>query len=348
MKTLPPFAALLLATVSLAACATSSAEPQPAPSAAANAAPAADPAAEDARLNSFLDAAFDEQIATNPQFLTSLGSKQLYDRLNDYTDAYRERQRALAERHLQQLRTQFDPARLSPAGRLSYRLFETEVERDREAFRWRWHGFPASTNGSPMGTIPVFLINNHRVDNVQDAEAYVARLREVERVMNEISANMRRQTELGIVPPRFNFQPVREDGRRILAGAPFADGADTPLFADFKTKVNALQIPQAEKDRLIASAREALTGPFRRGYQTMLSTLDSIEARATGNNGAWSLPEGQAFYAQRLRQSTTTDLSAAQIHQIGLDQVQHPWRDGADQAAGRLRRHASGLLPAHQ
>ena len=315
--------ASLLATVSLAACATPSAEPQPAPPAAAAApAPAADPAAEDARLNAFLDAAFDEQVATNPQLLTSLGSKQLYDRLNDYTDAYRERQRALSDRQLEQLRAQFDPERLGPAGRLSYRLFEVEVERDRDAFRWRWHGFPASTNGSPMGTIPVFLINNHRIDTVQDAEAYVARLREVERVMTEISANMRRQTELGIVPPRFNFQPVREDGRRILAGAPFNSGADTPVFADFKTKVGRLEIPQAEKDRLIAAARDALTGPFRRGYETMLSTLDSIEPRATGNEGAWSLPDGAAFYAQRLRQSTTTDLSAEQIHQIGLQQVQ--------------------------
>ena len=71
-----------------------------------------------------------------------------------------------------------------------------------------------------MGQIPVFLINNHRVDNVADADAYVARLRDVERVMGEISANMRRQAELGIVPPRFNFAPVREDGRRILRARP--------------------------------------------------------------------------------------------------------------------------------
>ena len=219
------------------------------------------------------------------------------------------------------MRRQFDPARLSPAGRLSFRLFEKEVEDDRAAFRWRWHGFPATNNGSPMGNIPVFLINNHRIDSVADAEAYVARLREVERVMGEIGANIRRQTERGIVPPAFNFAPVREDGRRILAGAPFAEGPDTPLFADFKTKVGRLQIPQAEKDRLIAAAREALTGPFRRGYEAMLATLDAVEPRARGNNGAWSLPDGAAYYAHRLRQSTTTGLSAEQIHRTGLEQV---------------------------
>ncbi len=319
MKLRLSLAVLLLAS---AACAM---VPEPAPAPAAPppaAAPAVDPATEDARLNAFLDAAFDAQAELDPQLLTSLGIKRHYDRLNDYTDAHRQRRLALSERQLADLRAGFDPARLSPAGRLSFRLFEKEVEDDREAFRWRWHGFPATNNGSPMGNLPVFLINNHRVDTVEDAQAYVARLVEVERVMGEISANIRHQAELGIVPARFNFDPVRADGRRILAGAPFTDGADMPVFADFKVKVSRLDIPEAEKDRLIEAARAALTGPFRRGYETMLATLDAVEPRATGNNGAWSLPDGAAFYEQRLRQSTTTDLSADAIHRIGLEQVE--------------------------
>jgi uncharacterized protein (DUF885 family) len=314
MKLRLPLAAILLAT---AAC-TASTQQEGAGAAAAAPATAA---AEDARLLAFLDAAFEESIATNPQFLTTLGSKRLYHRLNDYTDAYRQQQLALAEAQLQRLRAEFDPARLSPAGRLSFRMFEEQVENNRNSFAWRWHGFPATTNGSPMGSIPVFLINNHRVDTVEDAEAYVSRLRETERAMTEISANMRRQAEMGIVPPRFNFAPVRADARRILAGAPFGDGNDSAVFADFKAKVGRLQTDDAVKARLIADARAALTGPFRRGYATMLETLDAIEPRATANNGAWSLPQGAEYYANRLQNSTTTDLSADQIHQIGLQQV---------------------------
>ncbi len=307
-----PILALLLAT---AACATA---PSPAPETAA-AQPSAQ--AEDARLLAFLDSAFEESIASNPQTLTSLGSKRLYHRLNDYTDAYRQQQLQLAESQLARLRAEFDPARLSPAGRISYRMFEEEVEDSRRNFAWRWHNFPASTNGSPMGSIPVFLINNHRIDTIEDAEAYVSRLVEVERVMNEIAANMRRQTAMGIVPPRFNFAPVRADGRRILTGAPFTEGNDSAVFADFHAKVGRLQIADDVKARLIADARAALTGPFRRGYDTFLRTLDEIEPRATANNGAWSLPNGAEYYANRLRNSTTTDLSAEQIHRIGLDQV---------------------------
>jgi uncharacterized protein (DUF885 family) len=310
-----PLAAFLLAGAGVAVAQQAAPPPAPAPAAATG------PAAEDARLNAFLDAAFDEQIATNPQLLTSLGSRQLYDRLNDFTDAYRARQLALKEGQLAELRHRFDPARLSPAGRLSFRLFEKDVADDAAAFRWRWHNFPATNNGSPMGSIPVFLINNHRVDSVADAEAYVSRLTDVERVMGEIGANIRHQARLGIVPPRFNFAPVREDGRRILTGAPFTEGPDSALYADFKAKVDRLAIAQAEKDRLIAAGRAALTGPFRRGYESLLAAIAGIEPRATGNNGAWSLPDGPAYYAQRLRQSTTTSLTAEQIHQIGLTQV---------------------------
>ena len=326
MKPYLPLAALLLASAGIA-IAQQPAAPAPAATPAPVTSATATPNAEDARLNTFLDAAFDEQAETNPQLLTSLGIKRHYDRLNDNTDAYRQRIMAMQERQLADMQRQFDPARLSPAGRLSFRLFQANVENSRRAFPFRMHGFPATNNGSPMGGIPVFLINNHRIDNEADAEAYVARLRDVERVMNEIGANMRRQAELGIVPPRFNFAPVREDGRRILTGAPFTEGPDNALFADFKTKVGRLQIPQPEKDRLIAAARESLTGPFRRGYDVMFAALDAIEPRATGNNGAWSLPDGAALYAQRLRASTTTDLGAEQIHQLGLRQVEAIHRD---------------------
>ena len=269
----------------------------------------------------FLDAAFEEDAARFPQYLTTLGRKDQYDRLNDYTDAQRREGLALAQEQLRRLRSQFDPARLSPAGRLSYRLFEKSCEEAIEYFPWRWHGFAASTNGSPLGSIPVFLMNQHRIDTIADAEAYISRLREVERVMNEISANMRRQVEMNIVPSRFNFEPVRADARRVMAGAPFGQGQDTPVFADFKTKVGRLKIADADKARLIAAAEAALTGPFLRGYRTFLSTWDAIEAKAAGNRGAWSLPEGGAYYAHQLHTSTTTDLNADQIHQIGLDQV---------------------------
>ncbi|HEY0149922.1 MAG TPA: DUF885 domain-containing protein [Allosphingosinicella sp.] len=314
-----PLAALLLAT----ACSTTTSQPveniTPGLPEIVEAAPT--PAAEDARLLTFLDAAFEESIASSPQTLTALGRKEQYDRLNDYTDAASDRQLALAETQLARLKAEFDPAKLSPAGRLSYQLFEHEVTQARENARWRGYGFPFSTNGSPAGNFPVFLINQHRVTNVADAEAYIARIRDTERAFGEVSARARASAERGIVPPKLNFAPVRADAKKAISGTPFGAGADSPLLADFTKKVNALDIPAPEKARLIGEAREALSTSFRRGVENMLSTLDAIEPKAKGNNGAWSLPDGDAYYASRLRNSTTTNLSADEIHKIGLAEV---------------------------
>lgn len=305
----------------LAALLASSAAPALVGAAAADPAPAAPAGADDARLMAFLDAAFMAQASLSPETLTRMGSKQAYDRLDDYTEAAAERALALAERQVAEMRAGFADADLSASARLSYRLFERQAEQQRGLARWRRHRFAVSTNGSPMGQIPVLLINAHRVDTVEDARAYVARLVEVERVMEEVAAEMAENAAAGVVAPAFVFVPVAADGRAVMAGAPFADGGDTPVWADFKGKVAALEAPEAVKAELLREAEAVLTGPFRRGYERLLAEVERIGATATSTDGAWRLPDGAEFYADALRFFTTTDLSADQIHDIGLAEV---------------------------
>jgi uncharacterized protein (DUF885 family) len=140
-------------------------------------------------------------------------------------------------------------------------------------------------------------------------------------VMREIAERARFRAANGVVPPKFVFAPVRAYAKRIIAGAPFDSGPDSALLADFTKKVNALEASAEEKARLVAGAREALTGPFKRGYDHFLAMLDELEPKATSNAGAWRLPRGAEFYENQLRFFTTTDLTADQIHQIGLDEV---------------------------
>jgi uncharacterized protein (DUF885 family) len=288
---------------------------------AAPPAPAAVAGTEDAALLAFLDEAYDAQLDLSPESQTQLGLKRHYDRLDDYSDAAALRAQALADRQLKAMQARFTPARLGESARVSYRLFEYEVGRSRRSLQYRKLRFPVSTNGSPAGDIPVLLINNHKIDTVADAQAYIARLRETERVMREVSATMRAQAAAGIVPNQVNFAPARADAQAILTGAPFDGGADSTLLADFRKKVAALNAPAATKATLLADATAALTGPFRRGYMLLIATLDAIAPQSKGNFGAWHLPDGAAYYADRLRNSTTTDLSADQIHALGLRQV---------------------------
>ena len=278
-------------------------------------------AVQDKALLTFLDAAYDEITALSPESMTSLGLKTGYDRLDDYTDAADVKRMALREQQLKAMQAKFKPDQLGPSARLSFVLFQRQVEEARKQFVFRKYGFPVSTNGSPAGDIPVMLINEHKVASVADARAYIARLVETERVMREVAANMREQAAMGIVPPQMVFKPARDDARKVLVGAPFDNGPDSTLMADFRTKVGALTVSDADKAQLIKDAQAALTGPFRRGFDTLFAVLDEIEPKAKGNNGAWSLPNGAAYYQSRLDAYTTTHLTADQIHRTGLEQV---------------------------
>ena len=291
---------------------------------AQTAAPASAPAqvqSEDARLNAFFDQAFQERIALSPQQMTGLGLKTDYDKLDDVSDAAAARALALQEAQLARMKAEFDPAKLSTQSRMSWRLFEYGVQQARLSNQWRDWGFQFAANGNPTTGLPVFLINNHRISSVSDAEAYVARISEAERYMGQVATTLKARAAEGVVSPRFVFAPSIENTRNVITGAPFDGGADNPVWADFQKKVAALDADQATKDRLLASARAALTGPYKRGFDTVLTALAEVQPLADSDAGVWRLPNGEAYYNARLRLSTTTDLTADQIHQIGLDEV---------------------------
>jgi uncharacterized protein (DUF885 family) len=284
--------------------------------------PAAAPAnAEAAQFRTFLDDAFKAQVALSPQMLTQLGQKERYGELDDYSDAGQTRAMELSERQLAQMKRDFDPAKLSDADRLNWRLFEQNVVQARLQYKWRGNGFPISNTFTPTGSVPVFLINSHRVDSVADAQAYVSRLNAVGRVMNEVADTVEAEAKAGVVPPTFVFAPVIADSKKGLAGAPFAADADTPVWADFKAKVGALKTDDATKAKLLSDGEAALKGPYLAGYQRVIGTLETLAKTANSTDGVWRLPNGDAYYADMVKFSTTTDLTPDQVHKIGLSEM---------------------------
>jgi uncharacterized protein (DUF885 family) len=313
-------AVLALAAVGAPALAQSQIQTQPVPAATAPA------ESEDARLNAFFEEAFQQATALSPQEMTSLGLKTDYDKLDDYTDAGAERAQALGEQQLARMKAEFDFDALSPQSQVSWRLFEHAVVEGRLQQQWREWGYQFAANRNPTTGLPVFLINEHAVDSVPDAEAYVARIRDSERVMGEIAAELRERAAAGVISPNFVFGPSISNTRRVISGAPFDDGEDNPVWADFKEKIGELDTDQATRDRLLAEGSAALTGEWKRGYETVLAALAEVQQQAAAmpdrDGGVWRLPDGEAYYNARLRLSTTTDLTADQIHQIGLDEVE--------------------------
>ena len=175
--------------------------------------PAAQALSEDARLNAFFEQAFQARIALSPQQMTALGIKTDYDKLDDVSDAAADRALALQEAQLAQMKAQFDPQNLGPQARLSWRMFEYGVDQARLSNQWRDWGFQFAANGNPTTSLPVFLINNHRVASVADAEAYVARIRAAEprwirSPRNCVSGRRRASSRPGSSSPRPSPTPA--------------------------------------------------------------------------------------------------------------------------------------------
>src|SRR3546814_9804349 len=99
---------------------------------------------------------------------------------------------------------------------------------------------------------------------------------------------------MGIQPPRFVYALLIEPGVNLLQGAPFGGEGDSPIFADFKAKVEKADLSDADRRDLIARGTAALTGGFATGYRALIAHLRTAEAKADTVDGVWKLPDGKA------------------------------------------------------
>ncbi|RMF07767.1 MAG: DUF885 domain-containing protein, partial [Alphaproteobacteria bacterium] len=140
-------------------------------------------------------------------------------------------------------------------------------------------------------------------------------------LMEQVIAGLRLRAEKGVIAPAFTFPQALRDSRNVISGAPFTDGEDSPLFADIKGKIAALELDQAESDRLVDEARAALLQSVKPAYEALIATLEELQPLAKGNHGVWALPDGEEYYRHQLAFYTTTDMTADEVHDFGLQEV---------------------------
>lgn len=278
-------------------------------------------------LHQLFDDVFQARLDRSPMLQTQLGMGQADDRWDDLSDQARHTEAAIARKDLARLRHQFKPETLNSDDLVSYRLLERELEMEIEGEQWLYHNYPVNQEHGLQAELPDFLINIHDVDSTEDAQNYITRLRGLDTVIAQIVQAMETRTEKGIVPPRFAFPQVDRDIANLLTGEPFEDSSSgsaqrSPLWEDIYGKVTVLDVSDAEKGTLLDAAREAMIETVGPAFGSLRAAAREQEKHATDDDGVWKLPRGDAYYRYTLRLHTTlSDLSAEQIHEMGLREV---------------------------
>ena len=309
---------LIAATVSvalLAGCQQATQQSTPAP--AVQAQPVQ---SEIDKANAFFEDTFNRDVMSSPVYQTYMGIKKDYDKWDDNSEEKALKDLAQTKADLVTLNS-IDRAQLDAATQVSYDLKKQDLEASIADFKWRYHNYPVNQMFGTHSMVPAFLINQHQISNVKEANDYIARLNGVPGVFDQLITGLEIRADKNIIAPKFVFPHVIDSSKNIIKGAPFEQGEDSTLLADFKRKVNALEIDQAEKDALISKATDALKTAVKPAYSKLINYIAQLEKRADDRDGAWKFPDGEAFYNNALKRTTTTDLTAKEIHAIGLAEV---------------------------
>ncbi|PAJ73248.1 DUF885 domain-containing protein [Pseudoalteromonas sp. NBT06-2] len=275
---------------------------------------------ESEKANAFFEETFNRDVMRSPIYQTYMGIKKDYDKWDDGSEARALEDLALTKKDLVTLKT-MNYAALDDGTKVSYNLMKQNLEDTIADFKWRYHNYPVNQMHGTHSMVPAFLINQHQIADVSEAKAYISRLNGVKEVFSQLQKDLEIRAQKGIIAPKFVFPHVIESSKNIIQGAPFESGDDSTLLADFTRKVNKLEIEQSEKNALISQAIKSLKSSIEPAYQQLISYLKTLELRANNDDGAWKFPNGKAFYNNALARTTTTNLTAEQIHKTGLSEV---------------------------
>lgn len=311
--------------LALAAC-DRTATPEAGRSSATAAVSAAD-AAETARLNQWFEKKYEEQLHFSPIQLTFQGRKDLYGQLDDMSEKAQRDQVAWQKASVEEMEKSFDYAKLDDEAKLSYDLWKLQYENARDGLPFLVDGYAFDQMNGAQNFLPTFLISFHKVDDEADYKAYVSRIEATGRAFDQLLERARASAAQNIRPPKFAYEGVIEQSKKVIAGAPFSAGKDSAIWADAQAKADALvkagKIDAARAAALKDEARKALLEQFKPAYERVIAwSEEELPKAAVDATGVGvTHPNGKAYYEYQLRQMTTTDMTAEQIHELGLKEV---------------------------
>ncbi len=316
--------------LALAACGQPDADREAAAT-AESAAPVETAAAEAAqteseRLNAWFEAKYEELLQFSPLQLAFIGRKDLYDQVDDASEEAEDEQLAWRRASVEEMEREFDYAKLTPEAQISYDLWKYQYEEAAANREFRGSAYTFHQMQGVQAIVPVFMMNFHRVDEPADMEAYAKRISEFGRVVNQLISRAQKYAENGVRPPRFAYEGVLQQAQAVVTGEPFTEGPDSALWGDAQRKAAALveagKITEEQAAEMTEAVKTALVADLKPAYLRLVAWVEADMPNTDEvGRGVSELPDGEAYYNRRLASSTTTNMTADEVHELGLSEV---------------------------
>jgi uncharacterized protein (DUF885 family) len=265
-------------------------------------------------LNDLLAERWEYGLRTSPIFASFLGDKRWNDQLDDYSQKAIDDDLVQTKKFLVRFEA-IDTTGFPEQEALNKTLMVRDLRVGLEGARFKPWEMPVSQTGGIHIDLPQ-LVSVLSFQSVKDYEDYISRLNQIPRLFDETEIQMRKGMAEGLMPPRILLEKVAEQSEDIGRKAPNASPYVQP-FDKFPSSISA-----ADQKRLREQGLAAISGSVQPAYVKFTKFVrEEYAPKGRSEPGLWALPEGPARYAFAVKQSTTTDLSPEEIHQIGLAQV---------------------------
>ena len=282
--------------------------------------PAAQVEANRKALNAVFQDYWEDNLKHSSEFASTLGDKRYNDQITDYSVKAFNDGLAREESFLMRLAA-IDPAGLTAQETISRELLLRTFAEDQEAAEFKEWEMPVSQM-SGIHTIYPRLVAQLSFTTVKDYDDWIARLHAIPKAFDQVTANMSIGMDDGRVPPKYLLEKALEQVKGLAGQKPEESPFALPL------KSFPAGIKPAERERIKAEMLDAIGKEVLPAYLRFARFLEvSYIPAGREQPGISALPDGAKYYQFLIRQRTTTDLTAEQIHQIGLDEVK---RDEAE------------------
>ncbi|MCH2193488.1 DUF885 family protein [Kordia sp.] len=274
------------------------------------------------RLNNWFQEQFKQDLKDSPEMQTRIGDKTDYGKWDDISPKAEKKRLQVAKDRLKWLNKKIDVAALDESAALSYKLYKQQIENQINDYKYRLYNYPLNQMHGMQAEIPAFLINMHQIKDKADAKAYISRLVEMNHLFTQLEGNLKDREKAGIMPPKFVFDHVISDCENIIKGKPFDNSnKNSTLWNDFTSKIADLALEDEDRKKLEMLAKDALLNSVKPAYGSLILLLEEQRKRATDEDGTWKFPNGMEFYNTALQRTTTTNMTADEIHELGLQEV---------------------------